>query len=176
MSLPGLDADPDMAQLRGVLSEHWAEAMACTLSDVKKKMIEQEARFNEERLAMQATIEEQDGTIGDLSAEIAKFKIEKGGANKAMDMVRDKLAATFGFGQSATKTKHLHTRILLYWRAFAKASAEEKKLNHVANAIHGRSLKTKVMNAWVSYHTGSSRDKERAGSQVSDSPPLQCSP
>ena len=38
--------------------------------------------------------------------------------------VREKLAATFGGGQSATKTKHLHTRIVLLWRAYAKGKVD----------------------------------------------------
>jgi hypothetical protein len=152
--------------VRQLLMAHFNFALEATTADVQRMQLEQAAQFDKERAQLQSTIDDQENTIGDLSAQLAKVKIEQGGSNKTMDMVRDKLAATFGLGQSATKTKHLHTRILLYWRAYAKGKGERKKLYHVARAIFGRSLKMKVMNAWIGYFTGTSRDKERQGSQV----------
>ena len=61
--------------------------------------------------------------------------------------------------------KQLNVKIILYWRAYAHKKQERTKLYHVARAIYARALKTRVMNAWVSEHTGVSRDKMMKGSQ-----------
>jgi len=156
----------DDLQLRHLLMAHFNVALEATTADVQRMQLEMQQEFDEERRRLQSKIEDHENTISDLSGQVAKFKLDAGGSNKTMELVREKLAQTFGLGQSATKTKHLHTRILLYWRAYAKEKGERQKLYHVARAIFGRSLKTKVMNAWIGYHTGASRDKERLGSQV----------
>lgn len=122
--------------------------------------------FDAERAELKQVIEEQTAQIQKLSDEVMKLKIQQGGASQSMELVRQKLALTFGSGQSNTRMKHLQTQIVLHWRAYAKGKVERKKLYHVARAIYGRALKFRVMNAWIGYHTGTSRDKERQGAQV----------
>jgi hypothetical protein len=76
-----------------------------------------------------------------------------------MAAVKDRLSQVFGHGKSAEKTAQLHTKIFLHWRAYATMRCERVKLYHVARAVYARKAKTRVLNAWIGYFTGVSRDK-----------------
>ncbi len=76
------------------------------------------------------------------------------------------LASTFDHGKSSSKSKIFNMRVLLHWRAYAKGKVERKKLYHVARAVFARSLKAIVLNAWIGFFSGTSRENERRSSQV----------
>lgn len=155
-----------MARFAEALAQQWEVAKDATMDRAMEMKAELCSRFEAEKDELKAEIAVQADEIADMRAELTKMKMDKAGNKDTLDMIQDKLAVTFGAGASATKTKHLHTRIFLHWRAYAQGKAGETKLIHVACGIYGRKLKGRVMNAWASYFTGTSRDKERQGSQA----------
>jgi uncharacterized coiled-coil protein SlyX len=159
-------SDPDVERYSLVMSQQLSMVLDSSRDQIREIKLKLCQRFESERSDLNSIIQAQAQTIEDLNAAVTKLRIESNGNSQVMDSVRERLARTFGSGQDATRTKHLHTRIILLWRAYAKGKVERKKLYHVARAIYGRGLKHHVWNAWVGYHTGTSRDKERKGSQV----------
>mmetsp|Transcript_86904 Transcript_86904/g.168329 ORF Transcript_86904/g.168329 Transcript_86904/m.168329 type:complete len:339 (+) Transcript_86904:3-1019(+) len=161
-----MDTELEFKTFYESVAQDWGLALEATKERAQQMNNEICTRFDAERSELQVVIETQANEISDLKAEVAKMKMDRSGNKDTLEAIQDKLAVTFGAGASATKTKHLHTRIFLHWRAYSHRKAGKNKLSHIALTIHGHRLKGRVMNAWISYFTGCSRDKERQGSQA----------
>jgi hypothetical protein len=159
-------ADVEIDKFSNELSESWAQAMALSKQAMRKSVDTMTQRFGFEIAALNQLIDEQENQISGLQETIMKHNLEKGGMNKSMDVVREKLALTFGKGKDATKAKMLLVRIFLHWNAYTKSKVEKKKITHFANNTYAKSLKTKVLKAWMGISSLSSRDREKRRVEV----------
>lgn len=164
-------ADLEMERFSNELSDSWKVALEASKLSMKKSIDAMNLKFGFEIVALNSLIDDQDNTIAKLQETVMKHNLEKGGLSKSMDMVKEKLAKTFGNGTCATKMKMLNIKIFLHWHSYTKSKVEKKKVKHFANNTYNKSLKSKVLRGWMSVASLNTRDREKKRVEVCYPPP-----